>query len=403
MLMVKAFFSVVIVLSTAALAQDEFPAEQPPETVLTEAEHVSAGPEQAVEQPEELELTEEQQASELSEESESEGWERVAEQEAQPKSEEPEPVAELAEEGEFEEYVVLEQPQEILPAKAASRLAKNTITVDIAPFVMHMGFSQAGELLEKLFHDDWSPNYSGFGIGTQYERRINEKFGLVGRFDYAQGKLNLTMDNPELISVSISRGEILYEDNDVYHVVTSSWTASLKDVYYSETMLFNTWTLEAQARYYPTNSFYVSGILGFGGMRVGYDLKANMNLNREVVYDVRDQNTGDILERGLRTDSLSHIISVKPWRNYIKLGPVFGLKSEFGGPRGGFVWETSFGYHIAIGLGNSYSRTLIDVLKREGVLDGDTEVGPIMEDIVDAMELLLASGPRIASSIGWRF
>jgi hypothetical protein len=239
------------------------------------------------------------------------------------------------------------------PNAAPSRVLQNTVTVDIAPLVLSVAFSQAGSLLEELFHEAYNPNTSSFGIGVQYERMINEKFSVVGRFDYMQFSLNLTASDPSLLVPPT--------------------------VYISETIGSNIWGVEAQARYYPINNwFYAGGMLGFAGMAAGYE------------YEVR-ASFGD-----------TYTVSVKPWRNYIKIAPLVGQKSTFGGPRGGFVWETYFGYHIAIGLGKTYASRLFNEIKREG-LDEGTELGSAIEDIVEAMELLFMSGPRIASSIGWRF
>lgn len=349
--MVKASLLVIIALSVSAFAQDGVTAEQ------------SAEPEEVAEHSEEAESDEAEEVAEHSEEVESDEAEEVAEHSEELESEE----AELDE----------EQTEETQPLLKAERMrfARNTITVDIALNALGIGLSQIGNLGESLFDKSWNPSSSGFGVGAQYERRINEKFGVVGRFDYVQFSLNLEQTDPSQIRVNVP-----------------GYTTRVTDAYWFEEMSTNIWSVEAQARYYPMNSFYVGGMLGFAGMAIGYEDKVN------IAYDVRDW-----FGRLVESESIVEGAKVKPWRNYIKIGPVVGQRSAFGGPRGGFVWDTYLGYHIAFGMGDKYTNRLIETATREDKFSSDSEITNGLEDIVDALEMLFMSGPRISSSIGWRF
>ena len=228
---------------------------------------------------------------------------------------------------------------------------KNTIVVDIGPTIAGLAL---GSVLNTFLGEDASS--SGFGIGAQYERQILEKLSIAGRFAYMGVGFGMTDSYDEGMGATVNTklGLNLY-----------------------------TFSMEAHARFYPSGeTFFLGGMLGFGTLSAAF--------SGDVVAEESSSNTKESIN-----------VSLTATRGYLKLGARIGWRINFGRV-GGFTFEPSLGYDLAIGLGD----TLGIALKNEVQNKTGEEINELQ-----ALDLLFfylenfifVGGPRLTLSFGWRF
>jgi len=236
----------------------------------------------------------------------------------------------------------------LLLAQDFASMPKNTITVDIGPTLIGLGFKAAAS---GMGADEAGVDTKGFGIGAQYERQLLEKLSVGGRFAYLGFGLGMS-------------------DTD-----DSGGTAKY-------TMDISSFSIEGHVRFYPSaDTFFLDGMLGYANLAVGFKGK----------YTYRSEIDGH---------KYAKEVSFTAPRDYLKLGAKIGWRIDFGDP-GGFVFEPSFGYYTGVGLGDTLGKKLskeITKLAGEPVDVSDTdEAFKYLEDII------FIGGPRLSLSFGWRF
>jgi len=218
-------------------------------------------------------------------------------------------------------------------------MPKNTITVDFGPTIVGAVFKMLEEPM-----DDEGKSSSGFGIGVQYERQIQEKMTLAGKFVY----IGFGYENV---------------DNDFYQKAALGITV-------------NSFALEGHFRLYPTgDTFFLDGMVGYAGLSVIFSGEIIENIN------------------GKRTVSST---SVSTYRSYIKYGSKIGWRVDFG-KLGGFIFEPSFGYYGGLSFGKTIGKQLADNF------DGDIDTRDVDYMFGFLEEFILVAGPRFSLSFGWRF
>ena len=177
-------------------------------------------------------------------------------------------------------------------------MAKNTVSVDVGPTFVGLGFNAVGNLLPV---DDLNGN--GFGIGAQFERQLSRNLSAALRFAY----LGINMGYSENISGA---------------------DASLD-------ISLSSFSIEGHARFYPfSETFFLDGMVGYASFSSGFSGEAWVDNRREVI--AFDASAG-----------------------YLKLGAKLGWRITLGS-RGGFTIEPSFGYYHGISLGDSVGQQFVD-------------------------------------------
>jgi len=221
-------------------------------------------------------------------------------------------------------------------------IPKNTVTVDIGPTIVGLSIAGLGNRI-----GDSDVGTTGFGIAAQYERQILEKLGVAFRFSYLGGGIGIS------------------EKDDYGN------TATLE-------MKLHSFSLEGHARFYPFGrAFFLDGMLGYGYM--------GLTLSGKVT--VTDENTG-------KKQSVS--ASDTTPRNYLKFGAKLGWRIDFGRP-GGFIFEPSFGWSFAHGLGDTLGKQLM------AKVGGDAEDAKDYDDMFALFEKYGLGGPRLSLAFGARF
>jgi len=224
-------------------------------------------------------------------------------------------------------------------------MPKNTIVVDVGPTIIGAAFGAVGSAV-----GEEGLSSSGFGIGVQYERQILTQLSVAGRFAY--------------LGAGVGIGDSF---DDAGATVKTSLGVNLAAI-----------SLEAHARYYPLGEiFFLGGMLGFGNLSVGF--------SGEVA--VKDENTNQ---------SKKESVSFTASRGYFKLGARLGWRIDFGN-QGGFTFEPSFGYDLALGVGNTLGKELESKIKGDVDLSAMDEAFKILEDFI------FVGGPRLTLAFGWRF
>ena len=219
-------------------------------------------------------------------------------------------------------------------------MPKNTITVDIGPTFIGLAVGVAGNVLEKAMgDDDFDFNTSSFGIGVQYERQILESFSVAGRFAYLRFGAGLSFQEG---------GARARADADLSSI-----------------------SAEGHARFYPfwKRAFFLDAMLGYGNLSLDLD--------------------GSVI-----ADGVAENISERVSRHYLKFGGKLGWRIDFG-KQGGFVFEPSFGFNGAVGLGDTIGKKVGQIV--EGEVDGLDEGIRMLENFV------FIGGPRLSLAFGWRF
>ena len=224
-------------------------------------------------------------------------------------------------------------------------MPKNTITVDLGPTILGLGVGLTGRILENVMGDEEDLNFntSGFGIGAQYERQLFSPLGAAGRFAFLRlGAGLLFKEGSNSLSLDAT--------------VTS-------------------FSAEGHLRFYPfpRRAFFLDGMVGYGNLAIGLD--------------------GYFDESGKR-ETLSDSVS----RHYVKYGGKLGWRIDFGRP-GGLIFEPSFGFYGASGLGDTFGKQV------SNIVDGD--FSELLADFDDIMKLLenyaFIGGPRFSLAFGLRF
>jgi hypothetical protein len=237
-------------------------------------------------------------------------------------------------------------------------MPKNTITVDVGPTILGLAFGQAGTIIENMAGDTEMPDldFSGLGIAAQYERQLLSQLSVAARVAY----MGVGIDyNEDFSNTEYSGNESLGLD-------------------------LTTLSAEGHFRFYPFGqTFFLGAMAGYGNLVIGASGEA-----------VGTHNVTGVTER-------EPIVSFTAQRNYVKVGARLGWRIDFGRP-GGFVFEPSFGYDHAFGLGESpFAKKLQDGI------GGDLGDIDAIGDLDDAFKILenyvFVGGPRLTLSFGWRF
>lgn len=223
--------------------------------------------------------------------------------------------------------------------------AKNTIVADVGPTILSLGMVEFAK--SQLEGDGFEP--TGFGIGVQYERQINNKFAIAGRFAYFGFGMQFSKTEGT---------ETAHTGTDIYAI-----------------------TVEAHARYYPFGgTFFLSGILGY----------TNMGIKASGSILVEDGGTTEAV-------SANHTFS----RDFVKLGAKLGWRIRSGKSNGGFTFEPSLGWDFGFSPSDTFGKQLVDYMNGEGYelsdADGFDEIFNIIENFV------FVGGPRVTLSFGWSF
>ena len=242
-------------------------------------------------------------------------------------------------------------------AQNFATMPKNTVTVDVGPTIFGFAFGQTGKIVGSIPALENFPEIksSGFGIAAQYERQVLSKLSVAARGAYlGVGIDGFNMGDTVQIS-GINVDTSINLDLDLTAI-----------------------SAEGHVRFYPfTGTFFVGGMLGYGNMTVGAK--------------------GTVVASNAGLGSISQPVNLSAPRNYAKLGARLGWRIDFGNP-GGFVFEPSFGYDHAIGLGDSFVTQLI------GAVPGDIRDLSDLEQAFNIIEsYVFAGGPRLTLGFGWRF
>jgi len=222
----------------------------------------------------------------------------------------------------------------------SDRSPNNTITIDIGPTIVGAAIGGIGNAIGEP-----GVSSSGFGIAAQYERQIMEKLSVAGRFAYLGGGIG-------------------FADETVEQGVKVKTVASIN---------LSSFSLESHVRFYPGDTFFLDGMLGYANLTTNASGEFNVNVEGH-----REKETA----------------SLKATRSYLKLGAKIGWRIDFGKP-GGFIFEPSFGYYGGIGLGDTLGKRLSKEIGGE-----ISELDPIF---VILEQVVFVGGPRLALSFGWKF
>jgi hypothetical protein len=227
---------------------------------------------------------------------------------------------------------------------------KHTVTADIGPTIIGLGIGAAGSMI-----GEEGLSTSGFGIGIQYDYQIFSMLGVGGRFAYLGGGFGISMGSTD---------------------GSFSEKASLG-------INLDSFSFEGHARFYPLGgSFFLDGMLGFAVMTVSF--------NGELY--VEEENTGK-----------SQKVEIEQgWsRSYFKIGAKLGWRVDFG-RRGGFIFEPSFGWSAAVGIGDTFGQQLTAYSKEN--LGGEADDLTELDDAFWVLEsFIFVGGPRMSLAFGWKF
>jgi len=227
-----------------------------------------------------------------------------------------------------------------------AKTAKNTITLDTGPIIVGVAISKLGDMIG----GDNSLSSSGFGFALQYERQLNQKFTVAGRFAYLSGTMGYTYN---------------YLDNIL------NGTLSMK---------LSSFSIEGHTRYYPWGkTFFLDGMLGYAIMMADF--------------------SGELLA----VDEINLIsVSAEASRGFFKFGAKLGWRISFG-KNGGFTFEPSLGYYGGVSFGNTLGRQLLAGLGVDDLFDINDIASNI--DILSGYleNFIFIGGPRVSLAFGYRF
>ena len=257
--------------------------------------------------------------------------------------------AEPLEQEEPTDQAELAEQEEQAEPTAFDAMAKNTITVDLGPTITGILIHTIGDRINKETDAGYA-NSSGFGIGVQYERQLQEKLSVAGRFAYMRGGI----------------GAYVKRDTDE------------DDFELDAELTLSSFSLEGHVRYYPLGEiFFLDGMLGYANLSIG------------MLGEASGTDDGTYKEEA---------VSLTIPRNYIKLGAKVGWRMSFGN-NGGFTFESALGWYGGIGLGETVGQKLKKTVKTVDV-PADTVDRYFAEYIEN---LIFIGGPRLTLALGWRF
>jgi len=240
------------------------------------------------------------------------------------------------------QQMVQQEPQQAMQQEPQEPgVPIHTITVDFGPTIM-------GFIIGALPGGGDNIDISGLGFSAQYERQIFERLSIAGRFAY--------------LGIEVGYEE---EDNN------SGDKAKL-------TMDLSSFSLEAHPRVYPFGSnLFLDGMIGYADM--------TMEISGSIFKE--DDGTG---KRPKERKSFS--IS----RGYFKYGVKVGWRIDFGEP-GGLVFEHSYGWYNASGMGDTMGKQMARKFDGDDVPDDIDKAFSIYEDYI------FIGGPRMTLALGWKF
>jgi len=227
-----------------------------------------------------------------------------------------------------------------------AKMAKNTITLDTGPIITGIAISKLGDMIS----DSEGLSTSGFGFALQYERQINQKFTVAGRFAYLSGTIG-------------------YKENYLDNALNSTLSMEL-----------SSFSIEGHARYYPKGRiFFLDGMLGYANMSADF--------------------SGELLAAN-QTDLVSVLVEAS--RGFFKFGAKLGWRISFG-KNGGFTFEPSLGYYGGISGGDTLGRQLLASLGVDQLFDINDIASNI--DIISGYleDFIFIGGPRVSLAFGYRF
>jgi len=178
---------------------------------------------------------------------------------------------------------------------------------------------------------------SGFGISAQYERQLYERLSVAGRFAYLGSEIQYKFDSNVKAVIDLS-----------------------------------SFSLEAHPRVYPfATGFFLDGMIGYADM--------SLDLTGKIKTD----------------DGLTVNVPSSISRGYFKYGGKLGWRVDFGEP-GGFIFEHSYGWYSASGMGDTMGEQIEKKVKAKIDPDFDKMFG-LLEDYI------FVGGPRMTFAFGWRF
>jgi len=217
-------------------------------------------------------------------------------------------------------------------------MPKNTITVDIGPTFVAMAWNSIGELIGSE-----DVKFSSFGIAAQYERQIQEKVSIGGRFAYLSSGIGIKEDSYLLDTTLVS------------------------------------FSLEAHFRYYPSGDvFFIDGMLGYANLSANFSGTAEVEVEDGYGYKYK------------KPTAVSYVVP----RDYLKFGGKIGWRVDFGNP-GGFVFEPSFGWYGGFGLGDTIGAKYRDKIGAD--IPADDILFWYLENWI------FVGGPRLSLAFGIRF
>ena len=206
----------------------------------------------------------------------------------------------------FAAIAIASAPLSAQPLPPAPSL-ENTVSIDLAPIAFSLVIGQILSVLSDASDDGDDDGDDGvkfgsfsFGIGVQYERRLREKFGLMGRLNY--------------MGIGL----------DAEYTSADGQTSERVD------MAQHTASFETHARYYPFGKrFFLDGMAGLGFMSGGASIESSDKLYPEDDYKVR----------------------LTLFWSYATLGPSLGYRGTFG-KYSAIGYEISYGYNLIVSMGS---------------------------------------------------
>ena len=228
--------------------------------------------------------------------------------------------------------------------KSFSSMAKNTVTVDVAPTIAGFVAGPLGSKAAGLVTDNISDiKSSGFSIAAQYERQLIKQLSVAVRGVYGMPEVKFSYvdsgvtGNPDLNMTSIAG--------------------------------------EGHVRFYPLGeTFFLDGMVGYALL--------STDLSGKVAY------------LGQATNA-----TAKESSNYFKYGLKTGWRMSFGN-NGGFTFEPAIGYYMGIPLGDALGKKVSASLSKQ--FAGNKVPG--IEEAFSVLETFaFIGGPRLSLAFGYRF
>jgi len=219
-------------------------------------------------------------------------------------------------------------------------MPKNTVGIDIGALMEGLIFSGLFDLATRGTEAEGLIKPYGLGFGLQYERQIIPHVSAAAKVNYLGIGLGLEIEESGLKAAAGYK----------LHAIT----------------------VEGHARYYPGDTFFLDGMLGYGLLTM--------------------EQFGEVIDTDTHTkERVDESLS----RHYFLAGAKIGWRVVFGdSSNGGFTFEPSFGYYWNIALSDSFGKQLA---KKQGIETDQDEGFNVLEDYI------FIGGPKIAFVFGWTF